>query len=316
MAMSQNPPRVPVKRTEKEVREIFKSRYDEGVRLSKHTGVPLFIGRHAARVLWRKYGVPTPPPLDDLKWLGYTSPQTAALNGLGPSTYWEGPWEGAKAMAYWVANIDEATTKWKQRQKHEANPFAETKERLLQINPPTALPVIKKGMYPQMILGGLGDTAVYNYRGFELEVVRETPTTWEVNLEPQSLSSRYFTQHLASPTFDDAVCTGKIAIDLQKAIMALPPEEGGYLRRSWQFIFEVVEAQLEMAYPLQHHPSPPPTRSVIARQLEELRRPRHTDDQSFVWWNSLPVAQRLQIIDDVIRYALCVHGDLPMRWAP
>jgi len=358
----------PRKRTEAEARKIFERRYDEGKRLSRHTGVPLFVGEAMRRELFRKYGPATPPTLEDLEYLGYADPLTAGVQGAGPSVYWGAeisPGE-REPVGYWVADVEQAMKKWRERQKRRQNPFYklrvsassrkraiaqgqrfgrvveaemigpdvwsvlvdqrraafrpnpedDVKRRLLDWNPPPPFPVLKRDMHPMMILGQVGTQAVFKYRGWELEVKKNVPELWDVDLIPPSPANGRPGEYLSSPTFDGAICAGKITVDFWETFISLPDEEARLFRGVWR------ELQTFMRTEMAAHRDDPtkvrrPSRAGIARRVEVRDEYlRHTGRPRVVyeWWNSLPLQQRVRMIDDVMTYELCMYGDDPRRW--
>jgi len=176
-----------------------------------------------------------------------------------------------------------------------SNPITDTKTRMLAWNPLPALPVSKRGMVPQMILGSIGTKAVYAYRGWDIEVGPYGTGAWAAAMKKpgpdpdDALAS--------STTFDGAVCAAKITVDYVATRNELEKTgESGHFIRMWDEIFQYAQRMVEVGYR--------PTRANVARAME----------RAYAWWDSLPLTQRVQLIDDVLALFYCRWGTDPSKW--
>ena len=278
-----------------QVRLGLERRLAEAKRLADHRGVPLHVGKAARRELWSRWGLPGPAPAEDLAWLGYTDALTAALQMRGPSTYYD---DEGSVVAYWTFDPDEVA---------DENPAGSYPK------PKQILPVIKRGMVPQLILGQYGRTAVYMYRGWEIVV--EPSTTrglpWEVTAQ-QMLPGTPGLEHGLATTFDGAVCTGKILVDLELTRRRLPYDAETALIRVWQQVY-LHAVNLAFAGYL-------PTRDIVASQMEtEFRAIRRGQRQGIgreavKWFDGLSLPIRVSLIDDRLELAICMYGTDPKHW--
>lgn len=352
-------------RTEAEVRAIFERRYDEGSRLAKHRGVPLFSGRAAARELFRKYGLATSASLEDLEWLGYEDPLLAGVRGDGPAAYWQAGISGIDLAGYWVPNVREAMAEWRAKRERAANPFYTLKvsapsERraiaqgrrfgrvvqleqtgpetwavlvdqrrpfrrpnpwdvirnaLRELNPPPPLPVVKKNMHPTIIVGQVGVSAVYMYRGWELELKR-SDSGWDVDCLPPFPEHGRPGQYYSCTTFEGALCAGKVSVDFWESYVAFSTREALLFLDMWRQIQSFMRIEME-AHAISPRHVPFPSRARVARKIEvvdEQRRRQHASREPFAWYYGLPLKERLQMIDDVMQLELCVSGPDPRHW--
>jgi hypothetical protein len=163
-------------------------------------------------------------------------------------------------------------------------------------NPPPVLdrlPVIKRGLYPQLVTGQVGLGALFRYRTAWFDVVPGR-LGWYVEIVPRLGAMPL---RLRAPTFNDAICVGKITTDLR----LLRAHMGDYeLTVMWDLIFE--EAQ-ELAML-----GTRPTRAAVARSLalHEFEDDRHVS--TLKWFNRLPLPERVQMIDDRLESARCQYG--------
>jgi len=185
------------------------------------------------------------------------------------------------------------------------------KARMLSWNPLPALPVSKRGMVPQMILGSIGTKAVYAYRGWDIEVGPYGTGAWAAAMKKpgpdpdDALAS--------STTFDGAVCAAKITVDYVATRNELEKTgESGHFIRMWDEIFQYAQRMVEVGYR--------PTRANVARAMErnriEARRRGYLQEfaAAYAWWDSLPLTQRVQLIDDVLALFYCRWGTDPSKW--
>jgi hypothetical protein len=194
------------------------------------------------------------------------------------------------------------------------NPAA-IKDRLLAWNPPPSpLPVIKRRRYPQLVTGQMGRSAMFLYAGREIDVGPyhpPVPLPWRAVIN----DTRSTRQDLVTAmTFDGAVCAAKIKIDLQDTNRALIHPDGLHLVSVWEMIFTVAREQQGRGLM--------PTRSTVAAQLGQYQRERYRAAQvgaslypeDLAWYDSLPLADRVQLIDDRLEMAACMLGPDPATW--
>jgi hypothetical protein len=180
-----------------------------------------------------------------------------------------------------------------------------TKDRLLSFNPlPPALPVIKRGQYPRLVTGQMGTAAFFVYRDWEMEVVPSTTAApkwpWQVVVRARRHTGLRMTW---ATTFDGAVCAGKILIDFSESGLALPSDDGTQLRRVWTEISDRAK-RLGSAGRL-------PTRAEVARELQRLPG---SSPEAWAWFVSVPLPQRVQLIDDALELRYCMYGADPGTW--
>lgn len=194
------------------------------------------------------------------------------------------------------------------------------KRRLLSINPDVLvplppLPVIQRGMYPQLIIGQVGHAAVYKYRHAELEIGPSKFGTWYVLIydPPGTARDTYET-----PTYSDAVCTGKITIDLDRVRGSLHSDDWRNFVHIWDLVYKTAILLRDKGVQ--------PNRAAVAHQLADFvrqarrhaayakyhGRPRPIEPQ-YLWFEALPLRDRIQLIDDRLEYARCMYGP-PKAW--
>lgn len=192
-----------------------------------------------------------------------------------------------------------------------AEDIDQTKARLLSWNPPPPLPVIKRGLVPNLILGGIGQRAVYQYRGWDILVIKVHGGQWSASMTrpPPNHDSSYIT----ASTFDGAVCAAKIIVDYAATRDSFPTsEERLSFRRMWSEIAEFTDGVLALGKP--------PTRANVARAMETSRivaRRSGSPQQyktAYTWWDALPLHERLQLIDDRLELMYCRYGPDPKDW--
>jgi len=117
----------------------------------------------------------------------------------------------------------------------------------------------------------------------------------------------------SSTTFDGAVCAAKITADYVATRNELEKTgESGHFIRIWDQIVLHAQQMAEVGYR--------PTRANVARAMESLRiSARRTGapvpfPEAYAWWDSLPLTQRVQLIDDVLALFYCRWGTDPSKW--
>ena len=184
----------------------------------------------------------------------------------------------------------------------------ERKVNLLAYNPAVAdvLPVIKRGQAPELLWGTVGRRAMYRYRGYDIEILQNIPELWDVNIESRTTPRKVY---LSSRTYDGAVCLGKITVDVHEA---LDKSQYSYeLAQVWQKLGELAHDQATRRKIL-------PTRSTVARALqEELELARQAGQQippRWQWFDSLPLRERVRLIDDKLEALYCAYGTDLRNW--
>jgi len=183
-----------------------------------------------------------------------------------------------------------------------------TKARLLSWNPLPALPVVKKGLVPHLVLGAIGQRAIFVYRGWEIEVNRQSPGLWEAHISPPpgTECALHVPEVLRAPSFWDALCTVKIRIDLREAIASLPAEDRVHLADLWDGLLRAARRCAE------RQPDHEVTRADVARFFEARRQGWRQSGKrepgALTWWDSLPLPTRVAVVDDVLQYARCQWG--------
>jgi hypothetical protein len=197
--------------------------------------------------------------------------------------------------------------------KARGNPedVAAVKARLLSFNPSPALPVVKRGLVPNLIIGTIGQRAVYEYRGWDVAVHPIARGAWAASMTrfPPRRDSAYIT----AGTFDGAVCAAKIIVDYAEARDALHTlEDQASFRRIWDEISQFAETVVR--------DRKQPTRGNVARAIERSRISARRAGaplayrEAYAWWDGLPLHDRLQLIDDRLALMHCRYGPDPSKW--
>lgn len=175
-------------------------------------------------------------------------------------------------------------------------------------NPLPALPIVKRGVAPTLVVGQFGTSALFTYRGWSIEVKRSHQHGWwNVDVAPPRGSGRATTTMLAT-SFDGGLCAAKIHVDLSNVIDTIQPSSDSFhLVFFWQLLYQIAQRQM--------YDYGKTDRKSAARRLEtELPQLRQDRPMAAAWWDNLDLGSRIGIIDDRLQAAYCLYGTDWRNW--
>lgn len=177
--------------------------------------------------------------------------------------------------------------------------------------------LIKKGQFPQLVIGQVSRESVYRYGNWEIVVEPVRPNFWKVHAG-QPGKRETLLRAAPATTQPGAVCGAKISVDVQEALDALGKPEKEHLYEIWTRLTRMNRNALALARRMRG--IRPPDRASQARAMETARDAAEKGESgmstklAFDWWQDLPLDARLGIIEDSLRFTYCIHGNDPGLW--